>query len=96
MKLTIVREDGTVYKDGLSFSNLDLSAIPVKIHALQFNNATNKGWIEYAEDESGLRQLNEQIESLPNWALIALNKWDEALAEKLAKQQQLTTVGGEQ
>lgn len=81
MKLTIVREDGAVYKDGYSFSDLDLSAIPTNVHALQFNGVVNKGWIEFADDDFGIKQQNELIESLPSWAVVALQKWEEAKAE---------------
>lgn len=76
MKLTIVRGDGAVYKDGYSFSDLDLSEIPTNIHALQFNDVSNKGWIEFADEAFGPKPQNEFIESLPSWALTALQKWE--------------------
>jgi hypothetical protein len=84
MKLTIIREDGAVYKDGVSYSSLDLADIPSDIHALQFNDAANAGWIEFAQDDFGAKAANEMITSLPAWATTAISKWDEAKAAEEA------------
>lgn len=75
MRLTIIPKDQTVYKDGVSFSELNWRGTPANIHALQW--FTNKGWIEFtAEDEiSGARPANEEITELPQWALNALDAW---------------------
>jgi hypothetical protein len=78
MKLTIVKEDGAVYIDGISFLNLDLSTVPQNVHALQFNDTVNKGWIEFIDDDFGIKPNNEYIEELPVWATEAINKWNEA------------------
>jgi hypothetical protein len=78
MKVTIILEDNTVYKDGQSYTNLDLSSIPSNVHALQFNNITNTGWIEFTDNEDGTKPQNESITSLPEWATTACVKWDEA------------------
>lgn len=100
MKLTIIRADGAVYKDGVSYSGLDLSAVPSDVHALQFNDASNAGWIEFAQDDFGDKPANEKITSLPAWATTAMAKWDEAKAAeeaaiaavvKAAKDQPATT-----
>jgi hypothetical protein len=73
MKLTIIRADGAVYKDGVSYSGLDLSAIPSNIHALQWYE--NEGEVEF----NGIPKLqNEIISELPSWAITAMTKWDEA------------------
>ena len=80
MKLTIIREDGAVYKDGISYSGLDLSTIPANVHALQFNDSSNAGWIEFTQDDFGNKAANEKITSLPAWTTTALTKWDEAKA----------------
>lgn len=85
MKLSIVKEDGAVYIDSISFSDLDLSFIPNNVHALQFNDVVNKGWIEFADDDFGTKPQNEYIEFLPSWALEAINKWNEAKAEEVAQ-----------
>ena len=84
MKITIIRVDGAVYKDGVSYANLDLSAIPTSIHALQFNTESNKGWVEYVMDDEGHTPQNMQITALPDWAVTACTKWDEAKAAEEA------------
>jgi hypothetical protein len=86
MKIAIIREDGAVYKDNFCYLNLDLSAIPVNVHALQFNDVTNIGWIEFKDNDDGTKPQNESITSLPDWAVTACIKWDEAqLAFETAK-----------
>jgi len=81
MKLTIIPIDNSVYKDGVSYVGLDLSSIPVDVHALQFNDNSNTGWIEFTSPIP-----NEEITSLPTWAITAMAKWDEAeAAEQAAK-----------
>ena len=80
MKLTIIHADGTVYKNSVSYSGLDLSSIPTNVHALQFNDDVNAGWIEFTQDDFGDKAPNENITSLPAWAITAITKWDEAKA----------------
>ena len=84
MKLTIIRADGAVYKDGVSYSGLDLAAVPSDVHALQFNDASNAGWIEFVQDDFGDKAANEMITLLPAWATTAMTKWDEAKAAQEA------------
>lgn len=69
MKLTIIKNDGAVYKDGLSYANLDLSQMPSDVHALQWD--TDKGHIEFVNNV----KANEEITDLPLWANDALEKW---------------------
>lgn len=85
MKLTIIKSDGAVYKDGVSYSGLDLLSVPNNVHALQWNGT--KGFIEFVEDDDFNKQANEAIQELPNWALDALSKWDEAKSAEDAIQQ---------
>jgi len=90
MKLTIIPVDKAIYKDGLCYSNLDLSScgIPNNIHALQFNDAVNFGWIEFVENDFGAKENNQEITILPEWATVAFSKWEEAkAAEEAAKVQ---------
>lgn len=87
MKLTIIPVDGAVYKDGYSYSGLDLSSAPADVHALQFNDTTNKGWIEFKDDDFGNKPQNEIITELPSWANACVAKWDEAEAERLAAEE---------
>jgi hypothetical protein len=78
MKITIIPSDGAVYKDNICYSDLGLSDVPSNVHALQFNNATSKGWIEFVDGDDGTKPQNEAITSLPTWATTAMTKWDEA------------------
>jgi hypothetical protein len=72
MKLTIIKDDGAVYKDGKSYANLDLNQVPSDIHALQWNNSV--GHIEYVNNV----KANEVITELPLWANNALTAWQTA------------------
>jgi hypothetical protein len=73
MRLTIIPVDGAVYKDGYSYSGLDLSSVPANVHALQWYET--EGEIEF----SGKPKLqNETITELPSWANTCVAKWDEA------------------
>ena len=69
MKLTIIKNDGAVYKDNVSYSNLSLSTIPSDVHALQWND--DKGHIEFVDNI----KANEAITELPSWANDALTAW---------------------
>ena len=80
MKLTIIPVDGAVYKDGVSYSDLDLSSVPSDVHALQFNSASNTGWVEFTNTIP-----NENITELPVWANDCLAKWEEAKAKAEAE-----------
>jgi hypothetical protein len=73
MKLTIIPADGSVGEDGKFYLALDLNscAIPVNVHALQWDGAA--GWIEFNEPIP-----NEEITSLPTWATCCMTKWTEA------------------
>jgi hypothetical protein len=86
MKLTIIVDDNAVYVDGVVYSDLDLATVPADIHALQFNDALNAGWIEFTQDAFGNKADNQPITLLPVWATTALTKWDEAKAAKEAKE----------
>jgi hypothetical protein len=82
MKLTIIPVDGAVYKDGYSFSGLDLSNVPNNVHALQWYET--EGEIEFINNSDRTKPQNEIITSLPAWATTAISKWDEAKAVELA------------
>jgi hypothetical protein len=82
MKLTIIREDGAVYKDGYSYSRLDLSSVPANVHALQWYET--EGEIEF---NGRPKPQNEIITELPSWANACVVKWDEAKAAEDAAQQ---------
>lgn len=78
MKLVIIPIDGAVYINDESYSNIDLSStnIPSDVHALQWN--TVKGWIEFKENDEGIKPSNQLITSLPAWAEACKTKWQEA------------------
>jgi hypothetical protein len=77
MKLTIIPVDGAVYKDGVSYSDLDLLSAPSDVHALQWDGAA--GWIEFTSPIP-----NQEITELPAWTNACLVKWDEAEAARIA------------
>ena len=79
MKLTIIRSDGAVYKDGVSYSGLDLSSVPTDVHALQWYGT--EGEVEF---NGRPKPQNEPITVLPDWANVCLTKWDEAKAAEEA------------
>lgn len=79
MKLTIIKNDGAVYKDNLSYSNLSLPTIPSDVHALQWNEST--GHIEFVNNV----KVNEAITELPSWANDALTAWQTAYEAEQAE-----------
>lgn len=70
MKLSIIPSDKTVCENGECYDNLSWEGTPVDVHALQWNHSA--GWIEYTN------KPNEDITSLPQWALNAEAAWTEA------------------
>jgi len=84
MKITIIPLDGAVYKDGVSFTELDLSSVPSNIHALQWDD--NKGWIEFSQDGDLSKPTNENITELPEWVSDSLLKWEDANTAFIAAQ----------
>jgi len=85
MKLTIIPVDGAVYKDGYSYSGLNLAAAPSNVHALQWKDT--KGWIEFTDNDDGTKPQNEVITELPSWANACVTKWDEAETARLAAEE---------
>lgn len=96
MNLVIIPIDGAVYVDGVSYSGLPISA-PESVHALQWKST--KGWIEFVDSEEGVKPQNESITELPEWATVAMVKWQEAKDVKdaaiaaAATKEQPTTTG---
>ena len=72
MKLSIIPDDGTVCEDGKCYNNLSWFGTPANVHALQFDTASNSGWIEYTDGP------NQDITELPEWANLAEAAWDDA------------------
>jgi hypothetical protein len=73
MRLTIIPADKAVYKDGISFSGLDLTVVPTNIHALQWHET--EGEVEFIGRP---KPQNEIISELPAWANACIDKWNEA------------------
>jgi hypothetical protein len=82
MRLSIIRADGAVYKDSVSYAGLDLSAIPANVHALQWYET--EGEVEFVSNPDRTKPQNELISELPAWATTAISKWDEARAAEEA------------
>jgi hypothetical protein len=80
MKVTIIPIDGAVYIDGASYSQLSWLDTPVNVHAIQWENS--EGWIEYNDGSP-----NETITSLPNWAELAIDAWNNANIKYQAESQ---------
>lgn len=82
MKLTIIPGDKAVYKDDVSFLNIDFTS-PEDVHALQWDSVANLGWIEFKVNIDGVKPENQTITSLPDWTSSAITAWDDAdYAEK--------------
>lgn len=78
-RLTIIPVDGAVYMDQGVYVDLDLAdcSIPTNIHALQWLNGS--GWIEFTNTDP-----NEEINTLPQWALNCVGKWQIKYEESLS------------
>ena len=92
MKLTIITADNAVYKDSVSYSDLDLSScgVPENVSALQWQD--NAGWIE---DKSALVG-NISITELPTWANACLTVWGEVKAAEEAAARQAAEEAAKQ
>lgn len=79
MRLTIIPTDSAVYIDGVCKMPLDLSGcgIPLDIHALQWFG--EKGWLEFTDDGDPFtpRPPNQNIDTLPDWAISCVVIWEE-------------------
>ena len=75
MKLVIIVNDSSVYKDSVYIEDLELSGIPSNVSALQWD--TDSGEIEYNDGT-----FNATITELPTWATDAEAVFDAAYAEQ--------------
>ena len=85
MRLTIIPEDGAVYKDNYSYSGLDLYFVPEDVHALQWYDTY--GEVEFKRQFVNgqiIHPQNQIITALPDWVNQAVAKWDEAKAAEEA------------
>jgi hypothetical protein len=81
MRLIILKETGTVGKDGETYDDLDLSScnLPNNLWALQWYD-NNTGHIEY---DSPMIQ-NDEITELPDWTNACINVWQAAKEAAIA------------
>lgn len=78
MRLTIIVSDKAVYIDGVCHLDLIWDGTPENAHALQWFE--DKGWIEFNDDDpyDNIKPPNEKITALPDWALNAVEAWNQA------------------
>lgn len=82
MKLTIIKSDGMVAIDGQPYFDLDLSAIPDNVHAVQWSGEV--GEVEHKDPATGKMTANEEITSLDQFQ-VAIDAWTTADAAAKAE-----------
>jgi hypothetical protein len=102
MRLTVIPDDACVSIDGLAYLYLDLAncGVPENIHAFQWYETY--GELEFKRTfQNGVftHPVNEIISTLPDWALSAKEKWEEAKAAdeaaRLAAEEAATLAVGQ-
>jgi hypothetical protein len=73
MRVTIVRSDGLVSVNGVAYAGLDLSFIPVDIHAVQWYGSS--GEVEYVDPMTNRMLANTAIESITAFQQ-AIDLWE--------------------
>ena len=73
MRVSIIKEDGTVVKDGVAYTDLDLSALPSEFHALQWD--TDSGNLE--TKDSNNTPINAPVSDLSPYQF-CLDAWHAA------------------
>lgn len=86
----ITTGDGNTIKSGVNIEGLDFSRVPNTVHALQWFSTTSSGWIEHKDPTTNFMTTNENITSLPSWAVDIFTAYDTALA---AQQTIVQTTG---
>ena len=81
MKLTIIRDMGLVHVDGRGHDELDLSSVPVEVHAVQWDGTS--GEIEYVSNDVP----NDMITSLPSWAQAIANERKAVVDAEIAEEE---------
>lgn len=75
MRLIIIRADAFCSIDGVGYSDLSMSSVPVDVHAVQWFDT--EGWVEFTEDLSGYKKPNEPITSLDAYQQV-ISEWQTA------------------
>ena len=74
MRITVVKEDGTVTIDGKAFNGIDMSSLPSFVHALDWN------------DTSGDLQCKDPVDgSMSNWTIHSLAPFGVVISQWEAK-----------
>lgn len=79
MRLTIIVDDSTMYVDGESYANLNVSSAPEDVRALQWYGEF--GEVEFRRSIVGgvfVHPANLSITELPSWVLAIKDGWDAA------------------
>ena len=87
MMISIIVSDTTVVRDGVGYSDMDLSSLAANIYAIQFNTTTSKGHIEYNDGT-----VNKDITSITPYQSIV----DAHIAKKATKDSEATTAESNQ
>lgn len=73
MRVTIIPSDGIVAVDGRTIVAINMSSLPVGVHAVQWYGS--KGEVEFSMDEEGHKPANEIIENLDEYQAV-LDAWE--------------------
>lgn len=77
MRISVIKQDGLVGKDGLSFSNLDLSFLPSNIRAFQWYDTYGEIEFErFVENGKLVIPENEFVTVEPSWFSSVIAAWD--------------------
>ena len=87
MIISIIVSDTTVVRDGVVYSDMDVSSLASNIKAIQFNTSTNTGHIEYDDGTA-----NEDITSVSPYQSIV----DVHIAKKANEDSEVATGALEQ
>ena len=87
MIISIIVSDTTVVRDGVGYSDMDLSSLASNIKAIQFNTSTNTGHIEYDDGTA-----NEDITSISPYQSII----DAHIAKKTTEDSETATAASDQ
>lgn len=85
-KLTVIRGDNTVYVDDEAL-NVDCSDLPAYVHAVQWNEQTGEGHIEFVQDGAGRHLPNFKIVERKAFDFL-VERWHVAKAEAVAEAQE--------
>jgi hypothetical protein len=83
MRISVIKEDAFIYKDGVGYGHLDLSFLPSNIRAFQWYGTF--GEIEFNVqliDGRVSTPANETVTTEPTWFANVLAAWDVGHADR--------------